>query len=624
MSCSSAPIKSSAQNRTKPKASSTPAAIKTSNAAPVSQEESSAQNNSAYLEIQKLYKASQCEKVISKSLDFEKKNKDKTNLAYVRNIHGLCYLTQRKPLEAVAQFQRIIEDSPSLSIKPYVLYNLASAFSDADQPDDSLETLKEIDPEHLQSEIRAKYYSLKAKNYLFKNNWIESARSTLGASQTLGAGAGEKPALAELLDRALSQVQKSEDLHMILSGYENAPLSEKIKQRLGQSAAQVLGSNPTANARAVGVLLPLSGKFATYGERALKAIAVAFQSFNQNSDFTLEIEDAGETPEQAVRGLQRLATQRNASLVIGPLLSKGIEQITASAQMLGIPLLTLAQQSGTKNDWTIAAGLTPKLQTESIAKAAVEKLKLKRFVILHPRDKFGEQYAQSFWDAVEEMGGEIVGIESYKTGETDFRAPIDRLTGTFYQEARAEELKTLADKRTELNITKRNRKTTQYFDLTPIIDFDAVFIPDEPKTISLILPTFAFRDIEKIKLLGISTWNSPELIERAKEFAEDTVFVDGLFADSKNVQTQKFITDYLRDGNDSPTTIEAMAYDAALTAKEVLSSFSPGNILKEEVRSKLSRVSDINGATGELSAKNGELKRELTVLTVKSGQIQQF
>jgi branched-chain amino acid transport system substrate-binding protein len=246
---------------------------------------------------------------------------------------------------------------------------------------------------------------------------------------------------------------------------------------------------------------------------------------------------------------------------------------------------------------------------------------LKRFAIIAPRDKFGEQYSQSYWDAVEALGGTVVGMESYSSGETDFRQVVDKLVGTYYKEARQREVDALAKTREEMKITRKTRKTAQYFELPPIIEFDAVFIPDEPKIVGQILPTFAYRDVDKVKFLGISTWDSPELLKRAANFAEGSVFVDGLFADSDSVPAQKFITRFMRDAGVAPTTIEAMAYDAGLAVETALRDLNPGTLSRSEVRNRLKSVADVPGATGKITYRDGEYMRNLTLLTVKGGKI---
>ena len=586
-------------------------------------EENAITKNPEYIAIQSAFQHGKYEDAIERATALEKKTRSMLSLAYVRNLKGLSYLATRKPLPAIVQFQRALDYQPPETIKPYLQYNLAAALTDADQVDDALETLKEIHPETLNLETRAKFHSVRAKNLIAKQSWVAAARETLSAAKDAGAVNGAKSTYVELLDRSLSPITKQEEILAVLSGLEDSPIADRVRQRIAPGLnLEAPPATTVGEARSIGILLPLSGRFADFGSRVLHAITLAFRTYDPTGvEFKLEVEDTGDSVEQSIRALNRLANERQVAAVIGPLLSKGIEQVTARAETLGMPMVTLTQQTGTPGEYIISAGLTPKMQAEAVARTAIQKLGLKRFAIIHPRDKFGEQYSQSYWDAVEELGGTVVGDESYASGETDFRQVIDRLVGTYYKEARQREIDALTKTREEMKITRKTRKTAQYFDLPPIIEFDAVFIPDEPKIVGQILPTFAYRDVDKVKFLGISTWNSPELVKRAQAFADGSVFVDGLFNDSDSIPAQKFITRFMRDNGNPPTTIEAMAYDAALAVETALRELAPGTISRSDVRARLRGIKDLPGATGRISYRDGEYTRNLTMLTVKGGKI---
>ncbi|CAM6054751.1 unnamed protein product [Sphagnum tenellum] len=289
----------------------------------------------------------------------------------------------------------------------------------------------------------------------------------------------------------------------------------------------------------------MRGKFSKFGAKSLQGIELAFGIFDppkkdasetlstsENSEFTLIIEDSGEDANTALAGLDNLVLKHHVAAVIGPMLSKGIDQVSRRAQELNVPLFSLARRAPINSaqlDFTIQVGLTEQLQASEIARHAIEDLGLKRFAILTPSDKFGTEMSKYFWDAVEKRGGKIVTAESYSPNETDFRKTVDRLSGLYYLDARQREIDLLAEEREANNIRVRNRKTEQYFNPKPIVDFQAVFIPDEPKVAGQILPTFAYRDIENIKFLGTSSWNTSEFLSRAQSYAEQSTFVDALF-----------------------------------------------------------------------------------------------
>ena len=102
------------------------------------------------------------------------------------------------------------------------------------------------------------------------------------------------------------------------------------------------------------------------------------------------------------------------------------------------------------------------------------------------------------------------------------------------------EARRLAREREENNIKKRSRKTEKFFNLAPVVNFEAVFIPDEPKAVGLALPTFTYKDIDGVKFLGISAWNSPEMLQRAQHSAEGSYFVDSYFSLAASPLVRRF------------------------------------------------------------------------------------
>jgi ABC-type branched-subunit amino acid transport system substrate-binding protein len=232
----------------------------------------------------------------------------------------------------------------------------------------------------------------------------------------------------------------------------------------------------------------------------------------------------------------------------------------------------------------------------------------------------GEESSQYFWDAVESMGGQIVGIESYSPTETDFREVVDKLSGLYYTEARQSELDELARQREVNKIKKRNRKTEQYFSLPPIVDYDAVFIADDAKISGQILPTFAYRDVEHVQFLGTSTWNSAELISRADKNAEGALFTDAFFPGSQSERVRKFIDQFKTQFGSDPNGMDAMAYDAGLVVVKAIEA-AGSNYSRSDLLDKIRNTKNLRGVTGNISFKDGQLMRNLRILSIQGGQI---
>lgn len=509
----------------------------------------------AFREIQVLFSNESYGPLLDKLEQFETQFPNSAQLSQVENYHGLTLLLTKRPLQAVHHFKKAVSLTTSKTHLQFMLYNLAAAQYDAGQFDDARDTIDDIDQGLLDNENRAKTQNLRAK--------VERKRGSSSESASL----------------------------------------------------------PPANVARVGVLLPMKGKFASVGARSLRAIQLAFRVFNTetpDSKVTLVIQDSGEDGDSAAAALSALVLKHRVVAVIGPLLSKGIDQVTQRAEDLGVPLISVAQRAGTGSENVFNAAVTPQMQAQQVAEYAINQLGLKRFAILHPQDRFGEEYSQSFWDSVSALGGSVTGIESYAPGETDFRAPIEKLVGLHYPEARQKELDELAKLREENKVTRRTRKTEQFYALKPIVDFDAVFVADEPKAVSLLLPTFRYKDVDSMQFLGPATWHSPELLARAGAVAEGAYLVDSFFAASESPVVRKFVEQYRTTFGQDPDSIDAIAFDAANVLEYALADSKPKS--REDMREALKDIENFPGVTGKITYKDGRFVRDLKVIKIQGGR----
>jgi branched-chain amino acid transport system substrate-binding protein len=625
-----------------------------------------------YRDAYTLYSRGAYEAALQRLQLFEKNYPQSSLSAQVHNLHGLSYLLTRRPVQAIPQFQRALEQTgASSSLGQYLLYNLADAQFEAGQMDAAQGTAAKIQStEDMDKENRIKVHYLKARIDSKKGLAAESARECLMAGKLLlpSTSRDTRTAVATVLDQNLKAITDMAAVEDLYHSYEDSTLADQVLFRLGaqqmeagakdkgESNLKILmsrypdsqyyaqandlirggGAAPGPSATpvslrdtgpvdsgTVGVLLPMKGKFAKFGARSLQGIELAFRIFNQqepDSKITLAIEDSGEDAESTVRALNKLVTQHHAVAVIGPLLSKGIDQVTARAQELGVPLISLARHTGVQSDYIFQAGLTLRMQAREIARYAMDKLGAKRFAVVYPRDKVGEESMHRFWDSVEALGGTVTGVESYNPGETDFRQPIDRLSGLYYTDARWRELEELAKQRQLNNIKKRTRRTEQYFSLKPVVDYDAVFIPEEAKIAGQILPMFAYRDVDHVKFLGTSAWASPELASRAQAAAQNAYFLDAFFADDPSPQTRKYVEKYKATFNQDPDAMDALAYDAAHVVESILARDSA--IGRADLKDRLQSVKNFPGVTGKLTFQDGQFMRDLKILTTdKQGKI---
>ncbi|MBI5048739.1 MAG: ABC transporter substrate-binding protein [Deltaproteobacteria bacterium] len=371
----------------------------------------------------------------------------------------------------------------------------------------------------------------------------------------------------------------------------------------------------------IGVILPLSGRYAHFGEQALKGILLAADIFELKSQWiegareqdntqTINVEmivkDTRDDPIASAKAVEELALSENVVGIIGPLLSITATDGARKAQELKVPTITLSQKEGLTNvgQYIFRNFLLSSEQAKSVASHAINKLNYKKFAILYPNSPYGIELANLFKEEVKKNNGEIAAEEQYKEGQTYFGKEIVKL---------------FKIKETE---KKEGRRKTKIFETTVAVD--ALYIPDYFDTIGLIAPHFAYYNIKDVKLLGSNGWNSPKLVEMAGKYVEGSIFIDGFFSGSKREATSQFVNNFRNLYGAEPGIIEAQAYDAVKMMIEAVKKSQQSEIRshREDVRVNLANLKDFPGATGNITFdSNREAVKTLFILEIKKGRI---
>ncbi len=354
----------------------------------------------------------------------------------------------------------------------------------------------------------------------------------------------------------------------------------------------------------VGCILPLSGRYAAYGNNALDAVLLAAGVFNaaKETPIRLLIEDSQSEPAVAGAAVGKLAGA-GVTCILGPLGSLEAQEAAKEAQRLKVPILTLTQWEGITGigDHVFRNFLTAAMQVRAVVQYAQAEIGLRRFAILYPEDPYGQEMARLFREEVLRKGGEIRSEKSYKTDQTDFGDSIRALAGL-----------PPASPGSDVPVTAAPPKPTP--------GFEAIFIPDSASRVALIVPQLAYHDITGIRLLGTSGWDSPELIETDPERLQGAIFVDGFFANSFRPEVNRFVEAFYMAYGREPDGMEALVYDAADMALRLIIENRGGT--REAFRRGLMQVKGYPGVTGRTSfSPSRDAEKELFVLTVKDGQI---
>ncbi|WP_298038185.1 penicillin-binding protein activator [uncultured Desulfuromonas sp.] len=368
--------------------------------------------------------------------------------------------------------------------------------------------------------------------------------------------------------------------------------------------------------RAVGVLLPLSGRYRAFGELVRRGMDLALETHHGDQPPPRFIfRDTGGDALRGVEALDELANGERVMAAIGPLTGGAAAEAAVRAQLEDLPLLALSQREGLAEagDVVFRNSLTSRLQVQTLVRHAMDEGGTTTFGILYPENKLGLEMTDLFTEAVLERGGQVVALEGYPAQATDFRRQIKLLMG-LDPDAPDEE----AEPASEAEMLEG-----LFLPDTPSAPFEALFIPDYADRVGLIAPQLAFYGIEDLLLLGINGWNSPELTRIAGSYVEGSIFVDGFFRFSPYPFVREFVDLYFQKYGEEPSILEAQGFDAAGILLSLLDR--PEVISREDVRAALSALRNYPGVTGATSfGPSGDADKVLFLLQVQNGNIVQI
>ena len=349
----------------------------------------------------------------------------------------------------------------------------------------------------------------------------------------------------------------------------------------------------------VALLLPMSGSsenVRTIAEAMSNAAQMAaFEA--QNDRFLLIPKDTGGTQEGA-RAAAEEALREGAEIVLGPLLSSSVEAAAEVTRRASIPMIAFSSDTQIAGNGVYLLSFPPEMEVARVTDFAI-KQGYTRFGLLAPQTEYGQRVRNSFYEETFVRGGVVVHEEQYVPSPDAMMQPAKRL---------AQYAGSCADvsARNELDAAINPTGTTGS-------GYQAVLMPEQGTNLRALAPLLPYYDVNVrcIKVLGVSSWNNPQL-------TREPALSGGWFAAPDPAQSEAFNQRYASVYGSQPPRLASLAYDAALLTASLAD-------LPKFNRYSAANIADPNGYLGADGlfrlTPDGRVERGLAILEINGGGI---
>ena len=353
------------------------------------------------------------------------------------------------------------------------------------------------------------------------------------------------------------------------------------------------GAAASAESVKVGLIAPLTGEVAVYGNAVKEAVQLYIDDFNAADhpfDINLIIYDDKGDPTEAMNAYNKLVYQDDIAVLLGPVTSSPTFGVAEASVDDGIPALTPTATHPdvtTYGDNFFRACFEDPFQGGSMAKFASSELKATTAAIIYNNaDTYSIGLRDAFMKTAEEVGLTVTTTEAYGASDIDFRAQLT-------------------------NIIKTNP--------------DVLFIPYYYNVTYMICSQA--RELGYTgTFLGVDGTDGVLAIEGADVSVFDGMyFANHYSADSDSPVTQAFIKEYTDKYGATPNALAALGYDGAMIVCDALERVNNDGVKIDgessyEAIIEALRATDVDGVTGHITFdENNNPIKTLSIIQIKDG-----
>lgn len=337
----------------------------------------------------------------------------------------------------------------------------------------------------------------------------------------------------------------------------------------------------------IGLISSLTGPVSTYGHSVRNAVQMAVDEINSSGGINgnkinlIVLDDKGDATE-AANVTRYLIDREQVALVVGPVITPCVMASAPIAQEAGLPLITPTGTGDTITqigDYIFRAAYKDSLQGSAVARFARENLGLQTAAIIYDiANDYSTGLMHAFQKTFTELGGKIVSVQSYTTGDRDFSAQLTSIL---------------------------------------VANPEGLFIPDYHSAAGPILLQASQFGIGAVKL-GVDGWDSPDLKPLSGGNDEGGYFVNHYSPLDTREATVEFANKYRTRFGQEPDALAALGYDAMQIVKAALEKADSTDPVA--IKDSMGTVKNVVAATADIDMDpEGTPYKPLVILQIKDG-----